>query len=479
MSETPTIAKLSAKVSTGNGVENIVINLAVNTAPSATLQLGKKSEQVIVKPLTSEVLAEIRQYQQKRLDGVSSPDVTLEVDDAIYGKFSMSGFSAAPMLEISTANIGFQMALLDKVSMLDGLDLSIYKRSVDMMRQAEIPDSIPISKDGNVTKLLLDLTNMLVANYGLALSKEKDPVRKQIIQMRHELNTSQNGPLEIWRTILQNSNVVHESWGAMIGLHANSGKHISKQTLDMLCTHSSGFWNVLNRLMAAFQMFYKPDPAGNYGKLVGNKEKIDVVSGNLELDIVNLNVRDGSTRILQVGAVTMESGSAPGLRSAEIAGSNTPATAGVYPDPIKKGYIHQEMPPIWLIDAHGAPVLGSKVDGKKDVEPGSEAPNYSQSEYKSRRAGSQEHLRKFEKTRSDVIKEMCESMFKELQLSDSVMSAQLPLNVTIPIGERKKIQLGDAGSVEGFVSSISHHIDLRQGRELDSFSRVTITHVKY
>lgn len=472
------IAKLEATVSTGNGIETLQIRINVNAAASATLGLGPKDTgKVVLRPLTAEVLASIREAQDERLAGVTEPNVELQVKDGVYGEFKMSGFKAAPMLEISTTSMGEQLAILDKVSMLDGLDLSIYAAAIVAMRANENSDGIPRPKGGDVAKLLLELTDMLVSQFSVALLTETDPVKREIMQMRHDLNNS--GPLKIWKQILGDSDVNYESWGALTALSDTAGRTLSLKTINMLTTKSSGFWNILNSLMAAFQMYYRPEPQGaGYGKLMLNKYKIDEVEGEQEFDIINLNVRDGSARILQVGGVIMEMGSSKGYRSDENK-PTTPAVAGVFPNPIKKGYIHEESAPIWLVDAIGAPVLGSEIDEKKNVKPGSEPPDLKIPAYVGRKVGGKSHIKEFEKARSDVMTELCESMFKELQLADSSMSIKIPLNLTVEVGKRKTIKFGDAGSVEGFISAIVHQINLQEGKDLDSFSQVTITHVKY
>jgi hypothetical protein len=475
---TEKIAKLEATVSTGNGIETLQIRINVNAAASATLGLGPKDTgKVVLRPLTSDVLTNIRTAQDERLAGVTEPNVDLTVVDGVYGEFKMSGFKAAPMLEISTASMGEQLAILDKVSMLDGLDLSIYQAAIAGLRADERSDGIPRPQGGDVAGLLTALTDMLVGQFNNALLAETDPVKREIMQMRHDLNNS--GPLKIWKQILSESDVNYESWGALTALSDSAGRSLSLKTINMLTTKSSGFWNILNSLMAAFQMYYRPEPQGaGYGKLMLNKSKIDEVEGEQEFDILNLNVRDGSARILQVGGVIMEMGSSKGYRADERK-PTTPAVAGVFPNPIKKGYIHEESAPIWLVDAIGAPILGSVKDEKKDVTPGSEPPNLKITEYVERKAGGKQHIKEFEKARSDVMTELCESMFKELQLADSSMSIKIPLNLTVEVGKRKTIKLGDAGSVEGFISAIVHQIDLREGKDLDSFSQVTVTHVKY
>jgi hypothetical protein len=470
------IAKLFASTSLGNGIESVRIDMGINTAATATLQMGVNTEKIVIEPLASEILDDIRKHQQKRLEGVTTPDVSVFVDDGLDGKFNMTGFLASPVLEISDGNIGYQANILDKASILDGLDLSFYNVAVDVPRQKEKPEDLP-EPTGDVCKLLLDITNLLVGKYGLALSNEIDPVKKKIIQMRHELNN--DGPLKVWREILQKSKVQHNSWTELIGMHKNSGKHISEKVVTMLCMKSSGFWNIVNQLMSAFQMFYRPDPNGDgYGEFVNNKDKVEGTSGNLELDIVNLNVRDGSARILQVGGVIMEAGSATVFRPDERT-SATPACAGCFPETIKKGYVHNEIPPIWLVDANGLAIMGSEKDQKKTTPPGNDSPNLSLSDYVSRREEGVKYLEETENARSNVMSELCEYMFNELQLADSVLSARIPLNLKVKIGSRQSIRLGDAGTVEGFVSAVAHSIDLRQGKELDSFSQVTITHVKY
>lgn len=471
------IAKLSASTSLGNGIECVRINIGINTTATATLQMGVNSEDVVIEPLASEILSELKTYQKSRLAGVSKPDVTVDVDDDVYGKFSMTGFFASPVLEISSGNIGYQANILDKASILDGLDLSIYNPAIDGFRQQERPEDLP-EPTGNVGQLLLDITDKLVGKFALALSFENDPIKIKIMNMRHALNNS--GPLEVWRSILQKSNVQHKSWSELISLHPNSGKHISEKIVTALTMKSSGFWNTVNYLMSAFQMFYRPDPGGSgYGEFVNNKDKVDKPEGNLELDIVNLNVRDGSARILQVGGVVMEAGSFKVFRADERPGSSTPSVAGCYPEDLKSGYIHNEIPPIWLLNADGLCVMGSKVDEKKKTPPSKDEVNLSLDEYVSRREGGKKHLEKTETARSSVMSELCEYMFKDLQLADSVLSARVPLNLTVQVGKRQTIRLGDAGSVTGFISDVTHSIDLRQGKELDSFSQVTITHVEY
>ena len=473
------IVKLEASTSLGNGIENVRIDINVNSAATATLQMGLKTETVVVEPLASELLTEIRGHQQKRLQGVASPDVSVFVDDGLGGKFNMTGFLASPMMEISDGNIGYQANILDKVSILDGLDLSIYNVAVDSFRNDQTTSELP-EPTGDVCKLLLDVTELLVGKFDAAYEAETNSTKQQVMQMRHKLNNSGKGPLEVWRGILGNSKVQHDSWTKLIQNNPSAGKHIVDKVATMLATKSSGFWNIVNQLMAAFQMFYRPAPNGEgYGEFVNNKDKIDKPEGELELDIVNLNLRDGSARILQVGGVIMEAGSAPAFRDDQTASPSTPACAGFYPEEIKDGYIHNEIPPIWLVDAHGVPIMGSEQDQKKDTPPSEDSPNLNLSEYESRREEGVKFLEETESARSDVMSELCKFMFKELQLADSVISVRIPLNLKVEIGKRQTIKLGDAGSVKGFVSGVIHSIDLRQGKELDSYSQVTITHVEY
>lgn len=470
------IAKLQATCSLGNGIECVDINISVNSAATATLQLGQETQDVVVEPLAAEVLKQIKDMQTARLAGVTEPTLSLYVNDDVYGKFDMKGFLASPMLEISDGNIGFQVNVLDKASMLDGLDLSIYDSPNAGYRQAERAQDFP-KPTGDVCKLLSEWTDKLVGNYDTAYKFESDPVKKSIIQMRHTLNNS--GPLKIWRKILEDSRVTHRTWQDLITDHPAGGRHISDKARSMLCTKSSGFWNVVNMLMSGFQMYYKPEPNGEgYGKFCKNSDKAENPRGSLTLDIINLNVRDGSSRILQVGGVVIEGGGSTRYRSGER-GTPGGSCAGVYPDPIKTGYIHSDVAPIWLVDASGVPILGSSIDTEKSKAPGSEAPNLNIGEYKERLKEGETHVDKIEVKRSSIMTEVCEQIFKDMQLQDSVLSARVPLNLTINVGERKNIQLGDSGSVTGFVQAIRHSIDLRQGRELDSFSQITITHVEY
>lgn len=474
---TPKVAKLSANSSTGHGVESLRLDISINTSPVVSVSVGSPTDDKVLRPLASGVLKEIQKLQAKRLTGgVSEPDITIQADDAVYGQISMDGYIAAPVLEISKANVGYTFSVIDKVGLLDCLDLSIYQSVVKMLRANEAKDRLPVQKDGNVCMLLKQLTALLVGSYQLALSKETDPVMKEVLKMQHEINQE---PLKIWYKILTDSNVIHKSWSKAVGYHDSIGVQISNRALELLCQKNSGFWNTINGLLAAFQMYYQPDLT-TYGKFCNNSSKTEKPTGPpLLLDTVNLNVADGSSRILQVGGVVMMATESAGLRAAETIGVNpVPGVAGVAPKELLPGYIHKDVPPIWLTDANGAMVLGSTIDKNKDKTQPSPA-NLSLKQYRERRAAAVQHLRDASQAKSDVLDELCQITFDDLQLADSRISARLPLNLTIKVGQRQVIHIGDDGTVEGFIAAVSHSIDLRAGAELDSFSQVTITHVKY
>ena len=63
------IAKLFASTSLGNGIESVRIDMGINTVATATLQMGVNTEKIVIEPLASEILDDIRKHQQKRLEG--------------------------------------------------------------------------------------------------------------------------------------------------------------------------------------------------------------------------------------------------------------------------------------------------------------------------------------------------------------------------------------------------------------------------
>ena len=66
-----------------------------------------------------------------------------------------------------------------------------------------------------------------------------------------------------------------------------------------------------------------------------------------------------------------------------------------------------------------------------------------------------------------------------MQLAHSTAVATIPLDYTRKVGERVVVKILSGGSFTAFVSRIIHSVDLRQGKELNSFTQISFTHVRY
>ena len=91
------------------------------------------------------------------------------------------------------------------------------------------------------------------------------------------------------------------------------------------------------------------------------------------------------------------------------------------------------------------------------------------------------------KTRAyPVMTELCEVMFKEIQLAHSTAGLTLPLDFSLndKVGKRATIEIvgkdgEDGGSFQALVSGITHSVDLRQGKSLNSYTQIRLSHAKY
>ena len=474
----PNVIKLNAVVNDGEfSVEKLRISVAVNNVPTAALTVARKTAGIVHKPMSKEVIDSIRERQQKRLAGRTAPDITIDASDGNGGNLHFTGYMAAPVLEISTSSVSDQFTVVGVDAALDGLDLSIYLAGATGERAKENRDGldpIPSASSGDVPKMLSEITEVLVANYEFSLEMEQQDIMVRLLEIQHEINT--DAPLDLWREILKGSDAVYESWAAGVAQCDAIADALAERAMNMLCQKTSGFWQVVNGLMSSYQLFYKPN-TDTSGKLLLASKKVGEPQGSVDISTTVVNVSDGSSRILQPGGVVMISGSTPGARAAE--NYTPPSIVAMYPDPLLKGYIHRESPPAWMVDDAGISVLGSEVDKTADDEEESTTVNLSLDDHQARTTSGDAQQEKVRGVSTGMMTELCKVMFEDLQLADSTASFSIPLNFNVEVGTRTTFTTGDGGTFTGFVAGLSHNLDLRQGKELDSFTQLSITHIRY
>lgn len=470
------VAQLAAYVNSGEfPVEGLTINLTVGNVATASVLAVPKSDNVVAQLFTSDVIATLRSRQAKRLAGRFEPDIEILVSDGTGGNMVLKGFMAAPGLDLSQHQVGDKFTALGSDSLLDGLDLGIYRADPPSSREETSSGSLNAlrpSTDGDVTGLLASITDTLLSNYTIALGDATSESERILMQQQHEQNLK--APLTLWKKILSNSDVRYEKWADAAASNSALPYQMVVHAQTMLQQPTSGFWNVVNGLMAGFQMIYIPSTEGS-----GKFRRMDIrvseeTTQEIALSVTSLSILDGSQRIMQIGGVVMI---APSVATSREETTGPPSIAGQYPRPLISGYVHREPPPLWLVDAQGVPIVGSTIDDSNSSD--SEEFDFSISASKSRSAEANTYGESVDGTNSALLDEICKVFFLDYQYADSTGSYSVPLNLKLRVGERTKFTLADGGSFVGFVNSVTHRIDLRMGKELDSVTQLDVTHIKY
>jgi hypothetical protein len=478
MSE-PKIAKIS--VTAGEfSVETLRVTMAVNEIPTAAVTTLRAGGETVRKPLSADIISTLKGRQQKRLAGLPSPDVNISADDGNGGKLEFKGFMVAPVLEISTVSTVDSFTALGVDGILDALDLSIYEAGHKVTRGEAsttgsaddvVLDPIPSADNGDVEKLLGDITDVLVGNYDKTLQRQEHPSLKKLITQQHSVN---NGlPLKTWKKILSNSKVNYESWSAACVASPGMASQITSRMHEVITQKNGGFWSTVNALMATFQMYYVPSTSES-GTFFRADTKVEDASGNLDLSVTSVNVSDGNHRLMPIGGVVMMRQAASNTRTPKDA-PKIQAIAAQHPDPLLPGFTQREVPPVWLLHRDGSHVVGidKKSSGSK------QALNLDKDAYISRKEGAIETHKGFDDSAVSVLEELCKVIFKEMQVAHSTAMTTIPLDFTQKVGKRVTVNILSGGSFTAFVSRVVHSVDLRQGKDLNSFTQISFSHVRY
>jgi hypothetical protein len=476
----PNIAKIS--VTAGEfSVETLRVTMAVNEIPTAAVTTLRAGGETVRKPLSADIISTLRGRQQKRLAGLPSPDVSISADDGNGGKLEFKGFMVAPVLEISTTSTVDSFTALGLDGILDALDLSIYEAGYKVTRgEASVTgnaddevvlDPIPSADSGDVEKLLGDITDVLVGNYDKTLQRQDHPSLKKLITQQHSVNSGL--PLETWKKILSNSKVNYESWSAACTASPGMASQITSRMHEVLVQKNGGFWSTVNALMATFQMYYVPSTSDS-GTFFRADKRVEDASGNLDLSVTSVNVSDGNHRLMPIGGVVMMRQAASNTRTPKNA-PKIQAIAAQYPDPLLPGFTQREVPPVWLLHRDGSHVVGIDKKGSGGKKP----LDLSKDGYISRKEGAIEIHKGFDDAAGSVLDELCKVIFKEMQVAHSTAMATIPLDFTQKVGKRVTVEVLSGGSFTAFVSRVVHSVDLRQGKDLNSFTQLSFSHVRY
>ena len=482
-----TTAKISASINGDNvSPEGLLFEIDVNSFPMVRANVAETSGKVSVKtPIAPEVIERIGKLQTARLAGRTTPDFEVFAEDGIGGSINYAGFISSPILELTKVSMTEKLATVGQAALLDAMDLSIYGTGLYAAQTPKGPRNksllkpVPAAKSGDAPGTILAITDLLVSNYAATIdsANHRAMERQQIIR-QHSINT--NGPLAMWRQMLTDSDVKFQSWEAAFKAHGEIAKHLSKSVHDVLIARMPGFWNKVRALQSSFQMYYVPSFEG-VGHFERADKKVADTSDVMEVSVSGFNVSDGSARILQPGGVVMYAMAPPLARPEK--GGLTPIAVAFAPDPLLQGFIQQEAVPFWLLRGGGVPIFGSEMDGKKD--PGAKV-RLSLKQRRDAAVAAAAQKDKVSVVSSRVMTEMCELMFKELQLAHASVGMTIPLDFSLTKHLGKRVTLRIRGSDDtkkteftAFVQGFTHSVDLRSGKQMNSFTQVRLSHAKF
>ena len=483
-SSKPEISVVSAEVNGGEySPSSLRFSMDVGGFPSVSATISDPGAKVGVHvPMSRDVISRLAKLQEQRLAGRTEPDFNVSADDGLGGTIDYEGFIAAPVLDLSKISTVDRISSVGRAALLDALDLSIYRGGYALERQESGSDlkRIKAAETGNVTEVLRAVTDVLVSNYDAVLADEYMPVAQEMLRIQHEVNN--DGPLELWQEILEASDVEYKSWAKAFEVSPEIARALSTRVKDMLETKSDGFWGQVVDLMESFRMHYIPEFNGT-GRFERVDKKMEDPQVTIKASVTGLSIADGSSRILPPGGVVMMTRAAPTERQESQADPNIPRAVAYAPNPLLPGFIARASPPFWLLREEGIPILKPEVSETifskvKNLDLGRRAA------YK---ITGREYKATVDTVSTGIMTEMCEVMFKEMQLAQSTAVLQLPLDFTLNehVGKRATIEiesgsiLRGGGSFTAFVSGITHSVDLQQGRELRCGTELRLSHASY
>jgi hypothetical protein len=495
MPDQPKIAQLSAEVTASGSKlspEGLRFDMQINSVPTVKVSFVYPGQDEVIAPVSQDVISRISALQSARLAGPKEPDLVVKADDGLGGSMEFKAFSTAPILDISTVSTNNQITGVGVDAMLNALDLSFYwSTSVVSRKESNSGDgvlkAIPAAQDGDLPALLKEITEILVANYDKTLAGESMPVSKELVRIRHELNTSGSpSPLELWKRVLEESEVTFDSWEEICAKSPSVARSLSENARKMLTAKQPGFWNKIRTLMSAFQMHYVPTFSGS-GHFERADTKVMYPDTQASYSVRSISVADGSPNIVQLGGVVMM---APGSRRSREESDEIPTVGRVMAfapkNGLRPGFIHEEVPPFWLVQTNGVPILGTEVSEAAKGNSDSDEVNLDLKQFKKDKETGKKYKQEVDAISEGVMTELCEVIYQEMQLSHSTAVITIPLdfNQNDNIGKRAVVRLetadgSDGGSFDAFIAGLTHVIDLRQGKQLNSYTQVRCTHVSF
>jgi hypothetical protein len=154
---------------------------------------------------------------------------------------------------------------------------------------------------------------------------------------------------------------------------------------------------------------------------------------------------------------------------------------------LRLGFIQEEPPPFWITDKYGVALINLD-EVKSTANEEDKKVKLSLEQYPADKKTGAAIMDKYDVVSTGMMTEICEVIFKEQQLSHSTAVVTVPLSFDLNdyIGRRVTVHLegsaiegGLGGSFDAFITGISHMVDLRDGKQMNSYSQVRCSHVTF
>jgi hypothetical protein len=423
-------------------VESATVTLAIDRPPVAYIKFHPRTQgNEVIEALASSVATSMGTSQGALFRGQTKAILALNISAEVgdIGELQFDGLFSSPNYGVSTNNIAYSATLVHVSSLLNSLDLSIYRAEKNLWK-IEAEDDVNL-KSVNLGVRIAAVLKQIIAT-GIEF-KDVDPRKQQVLLAIHnEVNAV---GLPYFETILANTNVSMDAWTKIIELETNDvSDRINDHILAILRQNTGSFFTNLDSLAESFQLIFVPDLDG-LGKFITRASAVT------DTPTVSINALSGMS--LSTGSQTMQpitnvicynvNGNTYKINSNERVGS-----VYAYPDTlVGGGRVLSVAPPPYI--GYIAPT-GEVENPVENID----IDDYEKSRRKLYAAGL-----KASKAYEDILRDYCRNIYCQTALADATASCQVPLNLNLKPGMRCQVSSAGVKLFTGFLRQVTHSIN--------------------
>ncbi len=461
--------------------DELTVNIAINANTSANFAVysGNEASSSATKVLASEAANLMGQAQNIGFSKRTNPDTTIQANDGAKSR-TWSMFLTGPTYLMNTTSIKPGMAAVASAALIANLKLDIYTTNTGREEGNSTPLNeglLVIQKKAeskNLASRLKELTQMMISFWEKNADADGYGPSTQLKKQRHTINLE--GPLKLWYKMLDNSVAPlkpTEEWIPVFKGALNEG--FNNSLLSILRGQAHDFEEIIQVICSDFQLVVVPDENGGPGKFVPMDHL--VVSAPKPLDLPANSVLlngDVSQDLLPVQQVMARSTPYPALLSSLDANKRKTDAGdylvGGFPEvaPSASGDVAIVPLPMFLSEAvKSAPNPSGKLPPDKDrIESG-----YSDVLKLS--------LQFSDQLSQKLVNNYCRSIYIDMALGGSSTSIQIPMDVSMHVGDRYDVSIGGSLVFTGFLAGLTHTIKKSTGGGGTATTLCQFTHIMF